>query len=82
MDGFPVLQQDNAKVAIVHLGYLAPASNTPICLNYLPNWRIDGALDPCVLNQRTIRTLTYRLEITRDLHATKLTERTGVSVAA
>jgi hypothetical protein len=82
MDGSPVRQQDNAKVAIVHLGHEAPASNTPICLNYLPNWRIDGALDPRVLNQRAIRSLTYHLEIARDLHTTKLTERTGVTVAA
>ena len=80
MHGLPVRQQDNAKVAIVHLGHLAPASNTPIRLIYLSNWRIDGALR--VLNQCPIRTLTHRFKVTRELHTTKLTERIGVSVAA
>jgi hypothetical protein len=82
MNGFTVWQKDNAKVAIVHLGHLAPPSNPRICLNYLPNWRIDGTLDPRVLNQRPIRTLTYGLEITCDLHTTKRTERRRPRVAA
>ena len=82
MNGFPVWQQDNAKVTIVHLRHLAPASNASICLKYLLNWRIDGALDPRVLNHRPIWTLTYCLEIKRELHTTKLTERRGVIVAA
>jgi len=82
MDCFPVRKQDNAKVAIIHLRYYAPAPDSPICLNYLSNWRIDGAPDPRILNQRTIGTLTDRFEVTRELHATRLTERTGVTVAA
>ena len=75
MNGFPVRQQDNAQVSIVHLWHLAPASDASILLNCLPNWRFNGALNPCVLNQRSIGALPYRLKIARDLHATKVTER-------
>ena len=79
MDGFAVRQQDNAKVPIVHLWHLAPASDAPIRLNFLPNWRLDGALNPCVLDQRSVGALTYGLEITRDLHTTKVTEGSGAT---
>jgi len=82
MDGFAVWEQDNAKVSIVHLWHLAPAFEAPICLNYLPNRRVDGALNPGVLDQRPIRTPRYRLEVTRELHATKVTERRGRTAAA
>ena len=82
MNRFAVRQQNNPKVPIVHLWHLAPAFDPPICLNYLPNWLVDRALDPCVLNQRSIGALPYRLEIARDLHTTKVTERTGASACA
>jgi len=59
MDGFAVWQQDNAKVPIVHLRYLAPAFDAPIRLNYLPNRRVNGALDPRVLDQCPIGAPTY-----------------------
>jgi hypothetical protein len=82
MDGFAVWQQDNAKVPIVHLWHLAPASDAPICLNYLPNRQINGALNPHVLNQRPIRTPPDRLEVEREFHITKVTERRGGADAA
>jgi len=81
MDGLPVRQQDNAKVTIVHLSHLAPASNTPIRLNNLPNWGLDSALNPHILNQGPIGTLTYRLEITCELHVTERTARMNVGAA-
>jgi hypothetical protein len=82
MDCFAVWQQDNAKVPIVHLWHLAPAFDAPICLNYLPNRRVNGALNPRLLDQRPIRTPPHRLEVTRELHATKVTERRGRTAAA
>jgi len=72
MDGFAVRQQDNAKVPIVHLWHLAPA----------PNRQINGALNPHVLNQRPIRTPPDRLEVEREFHITKVTERRGGAGAA
>jgi hypothetical protein len=49
VDGFAVREQDNAKVAIVHLWHLAPAPDAPILLNCLSNRRFNGVLNPCVL---------------------------------
>jgi hypothetical protein len=75
-------QENNPKVTFVHLWHLAPAFNAPICLNYLPNWCVNGALNPRVLDQRPIRTLPYRLEVTGEFHFTKVTERGGGTGAA
>jgi hypothetical protein len=50
MDRFTIWQQDNAKVPIVHLWHLAPAFDAPICLNYRPNRRVNGALNPRILD--------------------------------
>jgi hypothetical protein len=82
MNRFAVRQQNNPKVPIVHLWHLAPAFDPPICLNYLPNWLVDRALNPRVLDHRSVGALPNRLEITRDLHTNKVTERRGVSGAA
>lgn len=82
MKSFTVRQQDNAEISIVHLWHLAPAPNAPIRLNYLPNWCVDGALNPCVPEQRAVGALTYHLEIARDLHTAKVTERGMAADAA
>src|ERR1700752_1366861 len=60
MNRLAVRQQDNPQVSIVHLWHLAPPPDAPILLNCLPNWRGSGALDPCVLNQRSIGALKLR----------------------
>jgi hypothetical protein len=74
VDRFTVRQQDNPKVAIVHLRDLAPAPNTPICLNHLANWRPDGPVNPLFSDQSAIWALPDGLKIMCDLHATKVTE--------
>jgi hypothetical protein len=74
VDGFTVRQQDNPKVAIFHLRNLAPAPNTPICLNHLANWGPNGPGYPLFSNQSAIGALPDGLEVTCDLHATKVTE--------
>ncbi len=79
MNSLAVRQDDNPQVAIVHLWHLAPAPDAPIRLNCLPNQRLIGAPNPCLLDQGTVRALTYRLEITRDLHTIKVTERSGAA---
>jgi len=82
MNGFAVRQQNNPKVSIVHLWHLAPAFDVPICLNYLPNWCVNGALNPRVLDQRPVSTLPYRLEVACEFHTTKVTERRSGAAAA
>lgn len=74
MDRFTVRQQDNPKVAIVHLWNLAPAPNTPICLNHLANWSPNGPGNPLFPYHSAIGALPDGLKVMCDLHATKVTE--------
>jgi hypothetical protein len=50
MDGLPVRQQNNPKIAIFHFRNLYPAPNSAICLDIFANGRPNGPFDPCVLN--------------------------------
>jgi hypothetical protein len=74
VDGLTVWQQDNSKVAIFRLRNLAPAPNTPICLNHLANWGLNGPGYPLFCDQSAIGALPDGLKVTCDLHATKVTE--------
>ena len=55
----PVGEQDNPEIAIVHLGYLAPAPDTAILLDHLPY----GCLDRTPVGQ-----IPAIAEVTCDLH--------------
>jgi hypothetical protein len=74
VDRFTVRQQDNPKVAIFHLRHLAPAPNTPICLNYLANWSPNGPGNPLFSYRSAIGALPDGLKVMSYLHATKVTE--------
>ena len=58
MYALTVRQKHNTQEAILHIRYLHPAPDAAISLDYFPNRRLDGSLDPFVLNDSAIRPVT------------------------
>ena len=74
MYGLTVRQEHNTQEAISHLRHLHPALNSAISLDFFPNRRPDGLLDPRLANDRPVRTVAYRLKVARDFHAANVAE--------
>ena len=74
MYGLTVRQKHNTQEAIFHLRHLHPALNSAISLDFFPNRRPDGLLDPGLANDNPIRTVTDRLKVACDFHAANVAE--------
>ena len=74
MNRLAIWQKDNAQISILHLWHQNPAPKTAVRLPYLPQRRLDRALDPLLLDQAAIRTIPDRIEVAGRLHATRLAD--------
>jgi hypothetical protein len=74
MVGLAIPQQHNTQEAIFHFRHLRPPSNSAIGLDSLPNWRLDGALDPFLSDNSPIRPVSDCLEVACDLRAANVAD--------
>src|SRR5260370_14844585 len=75
MDGLSIGQQDHTQITTLPLRNLDPPANSAVSLDVLANRLSDRALDPLVLDYRSIGALANRLEVGGDLHCFNLPER-------
>lgn len=71
MDSHPIRQQDHPKVSPFHLVNFNPTTNSTIGLDVLSFRRFDDALNPLILDYRTIGTGSNGLEVFRHFHDTQ-----------
>ncbi len=74
MDGFPVLQKDNPKVAIFHLWDLSPAPKSTVFLSGFANRGTYGTLYPLVQDRGPIRPGPHGIKVGGGLHSENLTD--------
>ena len=74
MDGFPVRQKDNPKVAIFHLWDLNPTPKSTVLLPGLPNRGTQGTLHPLVQDCGPIRPGPHSIKVGGGLHSEYLTD--------
>ena len=74
MNGFAIRQQNHPEEAVMHLWNPPPASDAPVALHDLANWRPDSPLDPFVFDYGPIGARPDGREVGRHLHRFTLSE--------
>ena len=75
MDGFPVRQQNDPQIPPVHLRNGCPTANPAILLNDFFLRVVNDVLDPFLLDDGTIRTVTHGMEVLGEFHRQQSTRR-------
>ena len=82
MNRLTVRQQNHPQIAVLHLWHLDPAPDSSVALDHLSNRAPYGTFDPFVPNQSSIRSLTDRSKVPRNLHAVSVSDHAPVRLAA
>jgi hypothetical protein len=68
VDGFPVRQQNDPQISPAHLRNGCPAANPTILLNNFFLGVVDDMLNPFLLDDGTVRTVTHGVKVLGEFH--------------
>ena len=77
MDGFPVRKQNDPQIPPAHFRNGCPAANPAILLNNFILRVVDDMLNPFLLDDGTIRTLTHGMKVLGEFHRQQSTRRSN-----